>query len=377
MKAALVWIGAFAMAVSEASGQEGSRRNRLDDAFLIARKDVHVALTHRAGQRKLSFAKNRTLEPKAWQGRCRKKLAELIGLTDVSPGRVRELRRRDVDGVTVVALVMRIGNELSIPAYLLVPDRANRPGRAVMAIHGHGEVEPCLGVRDDYHHAFAMVLARAGHLVMCPELRGFGVLKDLAADNRTHILDYWAWGKHKAYSLVTDGFLHGETLIGQTIEDLLRWEGWLAAGRDVKTFDAAGISYGGDLALVYGALSRRAGRVFASGTLGSFSVIFGRCYNAPAHCIPGVLVWMDRSDIAGLNAPRPIAIHYGELDKPGGRNFSASYNETVPRSMAELKAIYKAFGAEDNVRLIVTKGKGHEMDTKALLEFMAPAKQDR
>jgi hypothetical protein len=33
------------------------------------------------------------------------------------------------------------------------------------------------------------------------------------------------------YTLVTDGFQHGRTLLGETVEDLLRWEEWLAAER--------------------------------------------------------------------------------------------------------------------------------------------------
>ena len=51
--------------------------------------------------------------------------------------------------------------------------------------------------------------------------------------------------------------------------------------------------------------------------LTSFAPIFSRCYNAPAHCIPPVLRWMDRADIAGLNAPRPIALHYGDASEFG------------------------------------------------------------
>ena len=97
-----------------------------------------------------------------------------------------------------------------------------------MAIHGHGEVEPCLGLTDDYHHRFALALALAGHVVCCPELRGFGALRDLAAQRAGSRLDYWQWGSHMAYSLVTDAFQHHRTLIGETVEDLLRWERWLA-----------------------------------------------------------------------------------------------------------------------------------------------------
>ncbi len=240
-----------------------------------------------------------------------------------------------------------------------------------MAVHGHGEVEPLLGLRDDYHHQFALRLARAGHVVLCPALRGFGPLGDLALGDEGRTLDYWKSTRGRQFTLVTDGFLYGCTLIGQTVEDLLRWESWLAKDRGIETLDVAGISYGGDLAVTYPAFSRRVDRIYASGTLGSFSAVYPRCYNAPAHCIPGILQWMDRSDVAGLNAPRPIRLHYGEHDVPGPHNNSASYNETVQPALAELRAIYRAFGAEERVSLSVTADRGHEIDNEDLQAFLA------
>ena len=63
-------------------------------------------------------------------------------------------------------------------------------------------------------------------------------------------------------------------------------------------------------------------------------------------------------------------LHYGELDTPSEENHSAAYNETVPRAISEVKQIYKAFGAEDNVQVIVSKGAGHEMDIPELLKFL-------
>jgi len=220
---------------------------------------------------------------------------------------------------------------------------------------------------------FAWRLAKAGHLVLCPEIRGFGTLSDLASGREGQRLDYWNQAKRvndRQFTMVTDAFIKGKTPIGETVEDLLRWEDWLAKAHGIKTIKVTGLSYGGDLALTYPVFSTRVERIFASGTFGSFSPIFSRCYNAPAHCIPGVLRWMDRSDIAGLNAPRPLALHFGELDTPSKDNYSASYNETVPGAIDELKKIYAAAGAEGKVRLIVSKGKHHEMDVEALLEFL-------
>ncbi len=336
--------------------------------FLIKSSELTLRFHHTPGERRLSF-QNADLPPEEWRARAGQKLGELLGISKPGPAEVRELRRFVHQGVTIHALLMRVDEKLTIPAYLLVPDEEELKQSVVMAIHGHGSVEPCLGLRDDYHHFFALELAKAGHLVLAPELRGFSTLRDLAAGLDIDRLDYWIGG-YSQFTLVTDGFLYGRTLIGETVEDLLRWEAWLADARGVDELDVAGISYGGDLCVVYPAFSRRIRRIFASGTMGSFSVIFSRCYNAPAHCVPGILEWMDRSDIAGLSAPRPIALHYGELDTPSETNASASFNETVQPSFEELRKIYRAWGAEAAVRLLVTPNSYHEMDIPALLDFL-------
>jgi dienelactone hydrolase len=335
--------------------------------FMITKSELTLKYSHAPAARSLSFHKV-DIPPEQWKTKARAKLKEILMIREITPPEVTELRKIEYQGITIHALLMKIDSNLTIPAYLLTPDPKKTRKSAVMAIHGHGEVEPVIGLFDDYHHFFGLELAKDGHLVLAPELRGFSTLKDLAEQVEINRLDYWI-GRYSQFTLVTDGFLYGNSLIGETVEDLLRWEEWFSETHDVKELDVAGISYGGDLTIIYPVFSDRVRRIFASGTLGSFSVIFQRCYNAPAHCIPGILEWMDRSDIAGLNAPRPIVIHYGELDIPSPTNASASYNETVPQSMEELKAIYRAFGAEDAVRLVVTTDRQHEMDIPALLEF--------
>jgi dienelactone hydrolase len=337
--------------------------------FLIRPDELTLRFQYPAGEHLLSFARSDGAFT-AWKARAKDKLKELLGISSVAPGKVSLLREMQQDGIRIQALMMQVDADLSTPAYLLIPEQARNQSAAVMAIHGHGEVEALLPVVEDYHHQFGWELARNGYLVLCPELRGFGALRNMAAGLHGHRLDYWNWGGVMAYSLVTDGFQHGRTLIGDTVADLVRWEEWMAQEWKVEQVCAAGISYGGDLVLTYPIFSQRVERIFASGSLGSFEPIFALCYNASAHCIPGVLQWMDRADIAGMNAPCPIALHYGELDVPAADNYSASYNATVGPSIKELRAIYAAIGAQERVSLMVSPGKRHEMDNDLLLSFL-------
>jgi dienelactone hydrolase len=336
--------------------------------FVVRPEELKLQYRFPPGARRLGFER-RSGDLESWRATCIARMRELLRIEPASRRRVDALRRTAVDAIGVEALVMEISPELSLPAYLLTPAGASTE-HVVMALHGHGDVAPVIGAADDYHHAFALEIARSGRVVLCPELRGFGALRDLSAQLPGRRLDYWVEGRPRGWSLVTDGLQRGRSLIGATCGDILDWERWLAEERGARRIDVAGISYGGDLALIYPVFSRLVARIFASGTLGSFDPIFTECHNAPGHCVPEILEWLDRADIAGLNAPRELLLHYGELDTPGPSNFSASFNSSVPRALEEVRTIYAAFGAPDRVGIHVTPGIGHEVDNALLLGFL-------
>ena len=345
----------------------------MDESFLITPSELVLKHAHPPGRRTLSF-KNAGLPFPDWRARCRAKLKEVLNAGDATPGPVRELRSAEHEGVRVHALLMSMGGTLTLPAYLLHPESEPRPGRTVMAIHGHsvGNMAGPLGLKKGGYNAFALRLSQAGFRVLAPFARGFGILRDVARDHPDFTLEY---EQSMHFSYVMDAFIHGLTVAGENTADLLRWENWLAAEHAVTALAAAGLSYGGDLALLYPALSERVERSFCSGASGNMALHFSRCHNGPAHCIPGILNWMERSDIAGLIAPRPLVIHYGERDRPGkvdGKltNLAAANNESVPELMDEVKAIYAAAGAEDKVKLHITPAVGHVLDVDALLAFL-------
>jgi len=344
----------------------------VDRDFLIGREELNLRYAMPAGERALSF-EHTGGDFAAWRDRCKPKLADLLGFQDPSAAAVTELRRTTHESVEVRALVMAVAGNLSIPAYLLTPPEIADPAAAVMAIHGHNTdaAAMCLGLAGGGYNQFALALAQAGRRVLLPVHRGFGVLRDLAHGRADRRLEYEA-SMH--FSYVTDAFLRGRTVVGENVEDLLRWEHWLAETLSVERVHAAGLSYGGDLALVYPLFSRRVATIFASGSCASMEAHFDRCYNGPAHCIPGILKWMDRADVAGMNAPRPLLLHFGQHDtpclQPGRENYAAAYNEYADDLIRQAEAIYAAAGAAGKVRLVVTEGMGHAMDVPALKAFL-------
>ena len=347
----------------------------MDESFLVDASELELRLAHPPGERKLSFV-NWDGPFEQWRRRCRSKLAELIGLAEPGPADVRELRRTTRGDVDVRLLLMAAAEGLELPAYLLTPAEDRRAGSAVMAIHGHspGRCEGPLGLSDDGYNGFAMRLAEAGFVVLLPVHRGFGPLRDLAAGRDDLRLDY---EQSMHFSYVTDCFVRGRTVVGENVADLLRWEEFLARELAIEAVYAAGLSYGGDLALTYPLFSRRVERIFASGSCASFEDHFARCYNGPAHCVPGILTWMDRSDIAGLNAPRPLVLHFGELDTPSldpdRPNYAAARTQHTDRLGAETREIYAAAGAPGNVELVLTAGMAHAFDVGACLALLEGA----
>jgi hypothetical protein len=83
-------------------------------------------------------------------------LAELLGFQHPEAAPVEDLRQTSITNVRIHALRMAVSDDLSIPAYLLAPLQPRASSHLVLALHGHGEVEPCIGSRDDYHHHFAL-----------------------------------------------------------------------------------------------------------------------------------------------------------------------------------------------------------------------------
>jgi hypothetical protein len=69
------------------------------------------------------------------------------------------------------------------------------------------------------------------------------------------------------------------------------------------------------------------------------------------HCacnyVPDICNWFEMEDLAALIAPRPLTVIAGEID-------DIFPIDGVKESFETVKKIYKAAGAENNCRLVVT-----------------------
>ena len=336
--------------------------------IIIPKKDLTLKLSYETPEKSLAYkiSENQT----EWQAKCREKLAELAAVDFDVKDRTFEIHHTTKTDVgTVFSIIMRVDETLSLPGYLLVPDEILHE-MPVLAVQGHTwDIQGVLGLTDDYHHGFGQELFKAGFVVLVPETRGFGTLVNLAEHDGRKLI-YYNWGETMAYTAVTDAILKGHTLIGDTVKDLYAWGSYLRNYTEKDEYSVAGISYGGDLAVILAALDETVVKTFASGTMGSMAPIFDTCYNAPAHLIPNILKYMDRQEIAQCIAPRSLAVHYGALDVPSENNSSAAYNDTAEPTFNAVKGFFEKMGAGDKIQLIVSPGLEHEMDNAALIEFM-------
>jgi dienelactone hydrolase len=119
---------------------------------------------------------------------------------------------------------------------------------------------------------------------------------------------------------------------------------WIETRKDLdaKRVGCMGISGGGTCTTFSAALEPRIRAALISGYLNTFrdSVM------SLSHCIdnyvPGILNWAEMYDIAGLIAPRPLAVESGEKDDI----FPIAASRA---SFARVKKVYEIFGAGDLV----------------------------
>jgi dienelactone hydrolase len=306
--------------------------------------------------RRLRFNARTGSGARTWQSRLRRHLIRLMGgfprrKCDLAP---EVLDRRRMDGYTREKITFWSRPGLRVIGYLLLPDTFRAPGPAMICLPGHGRgVDDIIGIAEDgsqraqwgeYQNDFALQAVANGFAALAIEQLGFGYRRDERARAG-------GAGNSSCQPAAGAALLLGETMIGWRVYDAMRAMDYLLTRPEVdgSRVGCVGISGGGTTTLHAAAVDTRIALAFVSGY---FNTIRDSIFSI-SHCmdnyIPGILQYAEMWEIAGLIAPRPLFVESGTKD--GIFPVAATR-----RAFAELKKIYRAFGAEDRLGLHVFQG---------------------
>jgi dienelactone hydrolase len=299
--------------------------------------------------RRLRFQARTRSEAEQWQKALQAKLTELVGGFPASrqPLRPIVLETRTFPGYRREKIVFDSRAGISVLAYLLLPEKAQRPSPVMICIPGHGRgVDDIVGIderggdRTDkagYQHDFAIQVAEAGMAAVAIEPMGFGCRRD-PINARQGL-------SRKACDPVSGAaLLIGQTMVGWRVWDVMRTIDYIAtrAELDQRRVGCMGISGGGTVTVFSTALDQRIRIALVSGYLNTFRDSIGSLVHCSDNYVPGILNWAEMHDLAGLIAPRPLFVESGEKDNIFPIRASIE-------SFNKVREIYSVFGANDRV----------------------------
>ena len=269
------------------------------------------------------------------------------------PLNVRLREKTQADGYTIESLYYDAQPDDPIPALLLVPDSASasKPAPAVAVWHQHngqyhlGKGEPAGLSGNPMHHTGA-ALAREGYVVLCPDALCFEERQD-----PTGKLKGGNYERFEFLRYVVDG----KSMAWKNILDMRRAIDFLVSRPEVmdEKMGCYGHSMGSTHTWLVGPWEPRLKCLVGNCCLPTYKAIHD---NHMLHCfpnfVPGIFEHGDTPDIAGLIAPRPLLLNFGEKD--GG-----SPIDEVRRGVEVIGDAYMAMHAEDKFSYYIEEGSGH------------------
>jgi dienelactone hydrolase len=297
-------------------------------------------------------------ELEAWRRRCQDRLAELLApWPKPVEARLETLGSVECDGYRRDKVVFDSEQDMSVPAYLLVPHTRSRPGPAVLACHGHGPGKDLvcgLAETDAPEGDYAHQLALRGYVVLAPDLRCFGERQDWMPP------DHYACDTNLVHALMA-----GVCPLTQNVWDLARCLDVLAGHPlvDARRIAAVGLSYGATVATFLAAIDDRVAATVASGYVSSWAEAHKMPWNmCGSQVLPGMLGRLEHVDVAAQIAPRPLLVQSGTEDLI----FPAS---AARRTVGQLRRVWASLGAPEALSHDVFEG-GHRWRGEAVYPFL-------
>jgi dienelactone hydrolase len=293
-----------------------------------------------------------------WLPRRRARLRELLGpMPRPVPLNIETLESVEVDGYRRDKIVFDTEDTMSVPAYLLVPDRRLGPGAAVLACHGHGPGKSqVVGLThtETPNGDYAVQLVREGYVVLAPDLRCFGERLDWNPE------DHYACDTNLVHAVMA-----GWNPLTQNLWDLMRCLDLLAAHPlvDAARIGMVGLSYGGTVTLFTAALDERVAAAVVSGYFSSWAESHKMPWNmCGSQVLTGMLGRLEHEDLGALVSPRPLLVETGTEDELFP---VAAASEAVRRT----RLVYEQAGASERLEHDVFAG-GHQWHGVAAIDFL-------
>ena len=87
-------------ACTDVSEEVQVENTELLEEFLIKKTELNLRYSHPPAKRRLSFNKVR-MPPEQWKIEAKEKLREILKISEIDPGTVKELRKMEFQGVTI------------------------------------------------------------------------------------------------------------------------------------------------------------------------------------------------------------------------------------------------------------------------------------
>ena len=338
------------------------------DADFAAYEEAPLALTwQRAGGSDLA----------AWQEKVRAKLREMLGTVTPSgdPSPVAGAAGSASGGLSRQTYYLPTAPRRHAAVTVVWnPRYAGQALPVMLCLQGHTSgahiswgqaLLPEDRQRIDNGGDFAIQAVRQGHVAVCIEQIAFGERREQALAHR--------WD-HTCIDASNRALLLGRTVLGDRIADVAAVIDWLRSlppdfpALNTARIRAMGNSAGGETALYTAALDRRIEGVIASGCVGAWRKTSGARKTCPDTVIPGVLNWIEFSDVLALCAPRPLLVVSGLTDHIYPFRLASECAE-------EARLAYAALGAGNRLRALSGPG-GHrfypEVAWPAFLSLLEP-----
>lgn len=309
-------------------------------------------------------------EARLWQIQTRSVLRQMLSIDRFKQVAVKSelLESVECEGYTRRKYRLATGEGIASPVYVLIPKNTTAPLPTVVALHGHGYgVKDIVGLWEDgrprletdgYQQDFGCMLARAGFLVVAPEISCFGE-RHSNVYHPDESRPEFACHRVGLYSLML-----GIPVLGLRVWDAMRILDFVESLdiADHHRIATMGISGGGMVAFFLTALDCRVKASVISG----YFCNWRHSILAMKHClcnyVPGIMSIGELSDFAGLIAPRYCMIEHGVRDN----SFPI---DAVRYSTDRAKRAWKVLGKESDLELCEFEGR-HRIDGARALEFL-------